>query len=155
MVCDVTDGELAVLSAGDIEPDRARDMEQHVAQCRGCRRRLEALARADAALGLLPRLEPPARAILDVRRALAQEVRGADQPEIMTLDEVADYLRLPSGAFDEIAGELPAFELAGQIRIRRAKLIEWIEEHEQRYKIQTTESDVARITAVAFGKGVA
>ena len=49
----------------------------------------------------------------------------------------------------------PAFELAGQIRVRRAKLVEWIERRERDFTRQSAASWAARATAGAFGKGVA
>lgn len=155
MACEVTEVELAELAAGDLPHGRAGAVERHLAQCPDCRRRLEALRRADAWLRMLPRHEPPARTVVNVRRALIEEIRGADGPEIMTLDEVAAFLRLAPEDLDEIAEDLPAFELAGQVRVRRARLLEWIEQRERRYSISNAERNVTRITTGRSGKGVA
>ena len=49
----------------------------------------------------------------------------------------------------EIVASLPAFELAGQVRVRRSRLIAWIEERERSYQA------TAGWAAHALGKGVA
>jgi len=146
--------ELAELSAGDLPPERSAEIEQHVAACADCQRRVAALRKADGVLRALPRMAPSARAVLDTRHLLADELDG-NESEIMTLDDVATFLKISPDELDEIAGELPAFELAGQVRVRRARLVEWIEQQEVRYRMQNTESNLARIAAGAFGKGVA
>jgi len=73
----------------------------------------------------------------------------------MTLDEVAEFLRLSPGQLDEVASDLPGFELAGQVRVRRAKLLEWIERRERSYLRNTVASRVARALAANGWKGVA
>lgn len=154
MTCELTDLELAELSAGDLTPEQAAKIEQHVAACAECQRHLAVLREADNVLRTLPRMAPPAHAVLDTRRLLADEF-ASGETEIMTLDDVAAFLRISPDELGEIVGELPAFELAGRVRVRRARLVEWIEQQEIRYRMQNTESDLARIAAGAFGKGVA
>ena len=155
MPCELTDVELAEFSAGDLASERVAEIEQHVVACTECQRRLAALRKADGVLRALPRMAPSARSILGTRRLLADELRDGNEPEIMTLDDVAAFLRISLDELDDIAGELPAFELAGRVRVRRARLVEWIEQREIRYRMQNTESSLARIAAAPFGKGVA
>jgi len=155
MASDVSYEALAEFAAGDMAADRARAIEEHLPQCERCRRRLEALRKADALVQALPRMEPSARASLNVRRAVSKEIRGGDAPEIMTLDEVARFLRISPDALEEIAEELPAFELGGQIRVRRARLVEWVEERERRHVRSNAESQAARVVRGIFVKGVA
>jgi len=155
MGCNVADAELAEFAVGEMCTDRRRAIGRHLTECTACQRRLEALRKVDATLRVLPRMEPSARAILNTRRLLAREVRRGDAPEIMTLDDVAEFLRIRIDDLEDIAEELPAFELAGEIRVRRSMLLEWIEQREQRYMLRNAECDVARIIAGAFGKGVA
>jgi transcriptional regulator with XRE-family HTH domain len=109
----------------------------------------------DSALGAVRRDDPSARAVLEARRALSRELRGGSSPEIMTLDEVAEFLRLAPDQLEEIASRLPAFELAGQIRVRRERLVEWLEQRELVYVRRNIESSVARSLAGDLGKGVA
>jgi hypothetical protein len=147
--CDVAYEELSWLAAGELSPERAQEIEAHAAACEACRRRLEALGSLDSTLGELPRFEPPTDTVLRTRRALSQEVRAADAPELMTLDEVADYLRIGLDELEEIVLDLPAFELAGQLRVRRSRLVEWIEARERAWASTSTQSEFARILSDA------
>ena len=147
--------ELAEFASGELETARSREIEAHLERCAGCRSKLDALGEVDAALGSLRRAEPSARAVLEARRALSREVRGGGEPAIMTLDEVADFLRITPDRLEEIASGLPAFELAGQLRVRRERLVEWIEQRELLYVRRNIESSLARSLAGGLGKGVA
>lgn len=162
MQCDLPYEELAAFAAGDLEDDRAREdqIRRHVASCESCRRRLDVLAELHGALRGLRRLEPSAAAVLETRRLVrretrAGETRGVDAPEIMTLEEAAEFLRITGEELGEILGRLPAFEIAGRVRVRRDKLVEWIERREMAYLRQSMESEFARMSAGGFGKGVA
>jgi|WetSurMetagenome_2_1015567.scaffolds.fasta_scaffold313906_2 hypothetical protein len=137
--------------SGEIPQELAR----HIEECDRCRHRLEALQNVDAALVKMPRLEPSDLARLKIRRALSKEIYGPAAPEIMTLEEVGEFLRISYEELREIAGELPAFELAGQIRVRRAKLLEWIDQRERKFMVSTMESDISRSRSGLFGKEVA
>lgn len=52
-------------------------------------------------------------------------------PDILTLDEVACYLRVTKRTLYRLAqeGQLPAFKLGGVWRFRRAELDQWIAEN--------------------------
>ncbi len=147
MNCDVTYEELAALAAGDLPADREAEVLLHLPDCPRCRNRMEAVRRADAALKALPPCEPPVRAVLAARRALAGVVRQPAPAEVMTLEEVGEFLRLTPDQLDQVAEELPAFELAGQVRIRRAALLEWVQQRERDYARQTAGSLAARIVS--------
>ncbi len=144
MNCDVTYEALAALAAGDLEAPQEAELREHVSQCDGCRQRLASLRKADAALTALPPVQPPRRAILAARQALSEVTRGPRVPEIMTLREVAEFLRITPEQLGEIVEELPAFELAGQIRLRRERLIEWVQQRERDYTRSATAGWVAR-----------
>lgn len=147
MDCEVSWEELAALAAGELHADRARELERHLSACATCQGRLKALKGVDAALPTLARMEPSAAALLAARRALSELVRGPRAPEIMTLEEVAQFLRVTVDDLTEVAAELPAFEIAGRIRVRRSRLIEWIEQRERARARSTIESEVAGILA--------
>jgi len=137
--CEITYEQLAALAAGDLEADEAAKLGQHVEQCDRCRDRLAALANADQALASVHPVTPPAGALLAARRAFSDELRSR-APEIMTLEEVGEFLRVTGEQLGEIVEELPAFEIAGQIRIRRARLTEWLEQRERDYTRQSAAS---------------
>jgi len=153
MTCDLAHEELAEFASGDVDDSRAAVIRQHLAECDACRRRLELLSQVDAALRLLPRTEPSAAALLKVRRILSAEIRGSATPEILTLDDVARFLHITDDALGEIVEELPAFEIAGQIRIRRARLLEWIEQRELSFMRSTTQSQVSRMLSRVLVQG--
>lgn len=145
MSCDLDYGELAARTADELTPERAREIDTHVVACPRCRRLLALLDAADAQLAALPRMQPSADALLTTRRALSEITRGGHAPEIMTLEEVAEYLRMDADTLGEIAEELPAFELAGQVRVRRTQLVEWIEQRERDYMRATSASWAAQV----------
>lgn len=116
---------------------------------------LSALNRIDEILKTLPPLCPPASTVLATRRVLAQYIRPARVCEIMTLEEAADFLRITADQLGEIVEELPAFELAGQIRVRRDRLLEWVQQRERDYNRQRSESWVARAGRIGLERGVA
>lgn len=99
------------------------------------------LARVDAALASLaarPRPAPSVAACLRAVRAAGNDrVQTALPPttdDILTLGTVAELLGLTSAQMDDVAGELPAFELAGTVRIRRSRLMAWITERERAFR---------------------
>ena len=145
MDCDVPYEQLARFVAGELGSEELRGMARHVASCESCGRRVEALRNVDAALRAVPRMEPPPSALLHTRRLLSQEVRGVEEPEVMTLDDVAEFLRISLDELEEVVLELPAFELAGQLRVRRSKLVEWIEARERSYARSRAQTEMARI----------
>jgi len=137
--CEIAYEQLAALAAGDLEGDVRAQLSQHVEQCERCRSRLSALAEADEALASVRPVTPPAEALLAARRAISDELRSR-APEIMTLEEVGEFLRVTPEQLGEIVEELPAFEIAGQIRIRRARLTQWLEQRERDYTRQSAAS---------------
>ncbi len=155
MPCNVTYEQLAALDAGDLPPDQHPVLGQHIASCDACRRRLASLRRVDAALRNLPAQQPPAETILAARRLLSEETRPKREPEVLTLEEVAAMLRIDLEQLRPFVTDLPAFELGGQIRVRRARLLEWIEQRERQFSRSSAASLVARIQAGGLRKGVA
>ncbi len=152
MNCNVTYEELAALAAGDLDADRAAAVGDHIPGCERCTRRMAALGQADEALGALRPARPAASAILAARRAVAEEIRPSVDP-IMSLAEVATFLRIGEDDMGEILDELPAFELAGRIRIRRSRLIEWIAQRERDFARQRAASWAARASGRELEKG--
>ncbi|MGD2174366.1 MAG: zf-HC2 domain-containing protein [Candidatus Brocadiaceae bacterium] len=153
MSCEITYEQLARFTAGDLEPNEAAEVRDHVEGCAECRRRVESLRRIDRGLNSLRRIEPSASVLMAARRLLSAETRGRSGPEIMTLQEVAEFLRVPEDALEPVADELPAFEIGGHIRVRRTRLVEWIETREHAYARARAESEVARALAGAEWRG--
>jgi excisionase family DNA binding protein len=60
---------------------------------------------------------------------MTENTSGKDLPVMLTISEVAEYLKLHELTVRRLAreGELPAFKVGRQWRIQRAKLQEWID----------------------------
>ena len=155
MTCEITYETLAAFTAGDLPAQQRQDVEQHVASCESCQRRLANLRAVDVALRSLPAEKPSAETILATRRLLSEETRPRREPEILTLEEVAAFLRIEPEELRPFVTDLPAFELGGQIRVRRSRLLEWIEQRKRQFGRSSAASTVARIQAGTLRKGVA
>jgi len=155
MSCDVEYEELAAFADADLDPARLAEIRRHLSSCQACRRRLELLKSADAGLAAAKKAHPPVEAVLAARRVVEQVIRPVREAEIMTLEETAEFLRITPEQLGEMIEALPAFELAGQVRVRRQRLIEWIQQRERDFTRQANESWVARARVVSPGKGVA
>ena len=55
-------------------------------------------------------------------------ISGVEQVEIMTVSEVAKYLRIGQGTIYKLLanGELPGFKIGGSWRVQRKALQSWI-----------------------------
>lgn len=60
---------------------------------------------------------------------MTENMNGNNLPDMMTISEVAEYLKLHELTVRRLAreGELPAFKVGRQWRIQRKKLQEWID----------------------------
>lgn len=145
MECDVTYEEVAGFVTAELDAARMAEVAEHVPHCERCRERILRLEQADAALQELQPTTPNPTAVLAARRALAETTRGTGKSDIMTLEEVAEFLRISSAELGEVVEELPAFELAGRIRVRRERLCEWIKQREQDYARAAAASWAARM----------
>ena len=148
MSCSLTYEELAEYTAGDALPRRAVEIAAHLEQCAECRRRIQVLWGADESLRAYAHEALPEGAALEAWRAIAQEAQARD-PEIMKLDDVAVFLRVPLDSLERVVGDLPTFEVGGHIRVRRTKLMEWIEQRERRHKMVIAQSQLAHVLAGA------
>ncbi len=75
-------------------------------------------------------------ASLRIQAALDHElaaIRNAPPKPIMTWTEVADYLRISPEALEAYLGDIPCFELGGNLLFRKEAVDEWIQMREQRY----------------------
>ena len=73
-----------------------------------------------------------------MRKRLKSELIQVQQatPEIMTLEETAEYLRVTPDLVYELMGDLPCFELGGRILFRKEALEEWILKRERQFSRQ-------------------
>jgi hypothetical protein len=71
----------------------------------------------------------------------------APAPDIMTLPELAGYLRVSAELVTDMLTELPCFELGGRLLFRRSAIDTWIAGREQRFRYELLEFDVRRDVA--------
>lgn len=155
MNCEVTYDKLTAFAAGDLDEKGLAEIREHSEDCHRCTKRLEIIQKADSVLSTLLPVFPPPSTVLAARRAISEVTRNVLRPEIMTLEEVAEFLRITPDELGEIAEDLPAFELAGQIRIRRTRLIEWIQQRERDYTHDAAAGWTARSESDGFQIGIA
>ena len=155
MTCENTYEQLAAFSQSDLPPERQRSLSEHLASCEACRRKLAKLQTVDASLRALSPERPSAETILAARRLVSEEIRPRREPEILTLEEVAQFLRITPDDLRPYVEDLPAFELGGQIRVRRSRLLEWVERRERSFSPGSPAGVIARLRPVEPWKGVA
>jgi hypothetical protein len=76
------------------------------------------------------------KATLKIQTALDSElsrIRSAPPKPIMTLPEIADYLRMNPEIIEENLGDIPCFEFAGKLLFRKEAVDEWIKIREENY----------------------
>ncbi len=145
--CPSSAEDLSAYLLGEADATRAEAIEKHLDECCACRQRMAGLRQLEDAFATMQQPEPPAAAVLRARRRL-RSLLGADpDPQVMTLPEVAEFLRISGDELAVLVPDLPAFEIAGQIRVRRGKLIDWVEKRERAHLRTTIESEVAGILA--------
>jgi hypothetical protein len=121
---------------GDLRRAAADRLAAHAEGCPDCHQRLADLRRQAEALRADLQRDLPADVLVRARQVMPSMGAAEARPEVMTLDEVARYLQVGLDELDPIAADLPAFEVAGQIRVRHAELLRWIARREQDYAAQ-------------------
>jgi predicted anti-sigma-YlaC factor YlaD len=133
MTCAECRNLLSACEAGELADPQEKQVQEHVKDCAECARLLSAMRAAMDTLVALEDPPPPQRVTLGVlnappRRSHAEQ---ADAPEIMTPEELAHFLRLLPDDLEEVIGLIPGFEIAGRLRFRKARVLEWIEAREK------------------------
>jgi len=118
---------LSPYQKGELGREDAEGVASHIANCPACASRVAALGQLDSLLRGLPSPPPPSAVLMSVRERVHQDIAGG---EIMDAGQVAAFLRLTQEQVLDSLDELPCFEVAGQIRFRRAALMQWIEDRE-------------------------
>jgi len=80
-----------------------------------------------------------------------EEIPASNIKLIMTITEIADYLRVSPETIEIYLGEIPCFELGGLLLFRKESVDEWINHRENIYKFEVMEfklnKDTKRTTA--------
>ena len=133
MKCEETRERLSEFEAGELSPELAQGIREHLSRCGACSELLTSLSRMT---GLMVSLtdEEPSRSLCVRVLARMDEMRapGLDSaPEIMTPEDLALYLRIPYERVEEEIGDIPAFEIGGELRFRKERIREWIDRRER------------------------
>lgn len=72
------------------------------------------------------------------------KISNAPPKPVMTISEVADYLRCSPETVSAYLGDIPCFELGGKLLFRKESVEEWIKKREQNYAAEIMRSDIQR-----------
>jgi hypothetical protein len=91
--------------------------------------------------------EPSPFSTQRIRSALHEELHvmqnesaAGNMPEIMTTDEIIRYLRISEEHLADYIGDIPCFELGGQLLFRKNAVDEWIRERETSFRNEHLQS---------------
>lgn len=131
--------EMAWAQPGELDDAEQADLDRHLAECEDCRSEVEGVATVRESLAPAPDEEGPGLDVLArVKRRLATAAEAAAPvAEVLTPEEVAAFLQITLEELYENLDQLPVFEFAGRVRIRRRALEAWIEEKEQSFRQQS------------------
>ena len=138
MTCDEFQGAKHAYLDRELAEEAAKEVQAHAEACAACGRELRELERLRGWLaqsaGEGPREEASGRVRMALREAAEREAERvrAQPPAIMTLPEVAEYLRVGQTEARRIAYEIPHFQIAGLLRFRREMVERWIDGQERR-----------------------
>ncbi|HIE25914.1 TPA: helix-turn-helix domain-containing protein, partial [Candidatus Poribacteria bacterium] len=151
--------ELVAYLDGELSTMGQRAVEAHLAECADCSQEAEELRgvtqltqncecitpKADWWANLQAKLESEkakdiATEIRYLRNTLhdlsecfeRQKMNSANSHEIMTLDEVANYLRVDADTIWNMLDELPHFQIGYELRFKKSSIDEWINAKENR-----------------------
>jgi anti-sigma factor RsiW len=123
---------------GELDEAATAQLRAHASRCAQCAEELRASERLRALLCRSAAEEPTQATLGRVRAVLAAAAEAeaartrSDPPAIMTLGEVATYLRVSATEARRLAHQIPHFLVAGRLRFRRQMVERWIETQEQR-----------------------
>jgi len=155
MTCEIRLEQLSALMAGDLDAAEAQSLRQHIGQCPVCAAAVERLQEIDKKVRAAADRSVPLEIIQRTRQVIHAAVRQPPLPEILTLDEVGQYVRLTPSQLGQMLEHLPSFTVAGEVRIRRDRLTQWIKDQEQQAVRDRVRSQAARSIRMAFEQGIA
>jgi hypothetical protein len=133
MICAECRDLLSAFEAGELPEPREKQVRQHAKDCAECSRLLRAMRAATRTVAAIEDPPPPQRITLQVMStpALRLDAESSDAPEIMTPKDLASFLRLSPDDLEEVIALIPGFEIAGRLRFRKERVLEWIEAREK------------------------
>ena len=133
MNCEQCQELLSEFEAGELTEEQAANVHKHVEQCNECSELLKAIEVSTELVCELADEEPSRamslRVLGKVDEMLAPDL--TDAPDILTPELLAKFLGISLEQLEDDIHLIPGFEIAGNLRFRKERVIEWIEERER------------------------
>ncbi|MGC8833884.1 MAG: zf-HC2 domain-containing protein [Armatimonadota bacterium] len=160
MVCSDVSNQIAAFLDGELPPDVQEAVQNHLKECPRCQTECESLKRTSNLVKQLPTIQPSDNWDIAFRnklaasqykqlaeefrrlRELAEELTARlvqfEQTELnqnagqdlMTVEEVAAYLRVSPEKIYEMLDELPYIDLNYELRFRKSSIDQWLRSRE-------------------------
>lgn len=154
MKCKDIQAELVTYLDKELSSIGQKTIEAHLEECDVCSRELQELRGIIGAThqweGITPaenwrqklqsriNAEKPRKLTAEIRHlrtaidALVERMERQNIPEVMTLEELASYLRIDPDAVWSMLDELPHFQIGYELRFKKSSIDEWIRFKENR-----------------------
>ena len=110
-----------------------KEFEKHLYSCSECREIMSSFQNTsvlmDTVKGVEPSIELSAAVIDKVRTPQPESASGND--EILTLFELARFLKITESEVYELLSDIPYLKFAGRIRFRKSSIEKWLEISEE------------------------
>jgi anti-sigma factor RsiW len=115
----------------ELNSEEISRFSDHLETCDGCRKKLTLLIAVRKSLLTALDTALPDDADLKIRKKLRAEMLPDPLPnDILDIDDVAGLLKIPVSELITIIDLLPGFEVAGRLRFRRDRIMDWIRQRE-------------------------
>ena len=134
MNCSEVSTLISAFLAGDLTKEETLAVDEHLKECPQCQELSEQYGQLDLLVEKWSKSEMSPSLIESTLHSIQQRIYGNDLPkdEILTPEEVAAFLKIPTRTVYEMTNVLPFIHLGDHLRIRRESLLAWIEEEESR-----------------------
>lgn len=133
----LTEEELLSAAEGNRGYLLSKSAAAHLEGCQDCNGRVSMAIEAMNLLASLPVPEPAEDLFNIIETRLRREAHESESPraiampsaeaEVMTPEELASFLRIPTDTVYELLQDIPHLNLAGQIRFRRSSVLGWLD----------------------------
>lgn len=134
MNCNEVAKLISAFLAGELNKEEAQAINEHLKACLSCQELNEQYGQLDTLVDEWTSRETPPALIDNTLQSIQHRIYGSELPkdEILTPEEVASFLKIPTKTVYEMTNVLPFIHFGDHLRIRRESLLAWIEEEESR-----------------------
>jgi hypothetical protein len=119
---------------GALEGNEAAEVALHLGECAECRDELGFVRNLTTAARQMPQPRPDDTAVLRITeaiRATQARPRGTGYGPVLSVEDLADYLRVDLETLEPYLADIPCFELGGKLLFRRETVEGWVRQREQ------------------------